>query len=152
MKGGKNVTEKSFKGSMPILVKRAGKLIKEWLKDAVLVLTPPFQCLLAVLATAVFAVLPVVLVFSNFETLGILWLPILMVYTLFLSIVVRQVYRYQEMQAERFIYGDEMFFEAYPHFKKIEERKKRFKAWRKSLLPRKKEGNDAQKERVGPEL
>lgn len=126
--------EKRIGDAAPSPAKRAYKEIKEFFKVAILVLTPPFQCLLVVFATAVFAILPVVLVFSNFETLGIFWLPILLAYTVFLSVVVRQVYRYQEMQAERFIYGDELFFEAYPHFKKIEERKKRFKAWRKKIF------------------
>lgn len=129
--------DKRFEDAAPSPAKKAYKEIKEFFKVAVLVLTPVFQCLLAVLATAVFAILPVVLVFSNFETLGILWLPILFVYTLFLSVVCWQIYRYQEMQAERFIMGDEVFFEAYPRFKKFEERKKKFKAWRKKLCSRK---------------
>lgn len=130
--------EKCFKDSMLLLAKKAGTLLKNWFKDVILVLTPSFQCLLAVFATNLLAVMPVVIVFSNFETLGIFWLPILLSYTLLLSVVVRQVYRYQEMQAERFIYGDELFFAAYPHFKRLEDRKLRLKAWLGKHFSRKK--------------
>lgn len=134
--------ERYFSDAFPAFAKKAGLMLKGKIADIILVLTPPFQCLLVVFATAVFAVMPVVLVFSNFKVLGYFWLPILLAYTVFLSVVVRQIYRYQEMQAERFIYGDELFFEAYPHFKKIEERKKRFKAWRKKLRLRGKKQTD----------
>ena len=112
------------------------KLVKEWFENVVLVFTPIFHCLLAAGAALLLAVFPVMYVFSNFETLGILWLPLLFAWALFLSILTWQVYRIRELQVERFIYGDEVFFEAYPRMKKLEERKKKFKVWKKRLLSR----------------
>ena len=106
-----------------------GGFLKERFQDAVLTVTPVFQCLLIFFTAVLFVGIPAVLLFTNLKTLGIFWIPVLIVYWTFLSVVARQVVRRKEMMVERFLYGDELFFQVYPHFKRVEERKMRRKAW-----------------------
>jgi hypothetical protein len=127
----------SIEGFALTAAKRLSRKAKEFFQNMILILSPVCHCMLVVLATFLLVILPVALILTNLDVLGILWLPIFCMHWLFLSVMARQVYRYQEMQAERFIYGDELFFEAYPRMKKLEDRKKRFEAWRKSLFSRK---------------
>ena len=102
--------------------------IKERIKDSFLPLVPVLQCFLVAIFTLLFAILPIAFLFTHLKMLGYFWLPLLIAYYLFLSVVSRQVIRRREMIEERFLYGDELFFQLYPHFKRVEERKKRLKA------------------------
>ena len=114
--------------------------MKEYWKDLALRGTPLFHCFLMAVFALTFGVLPIVLVIFYMKTLGILWLPLVMVYWLLLSVAARQVFRLRELRKERFLYGDELFFQLYPRLKRAEERKMRREAERKRHPSRPKRG------------
>lgn len=108
--------------------------MKERWKDILLTLTPLFHCFLLVTAAFVLGVAPLAALVLNLKRLRWLWLPLFAAYVLFLSMVGRQLARRREMIQERFLYGDELFFRLYPHFKRMEERKKRLRAAGQKIL------------------
>ena len=119
---------------------RAVKM-KERFRDLKLTLTPLFHCLLLVLAAFVLGIAPLAALVLNLKRLRWLWLPLFAAYWLFLSMVGRQLARRREMIQERFLYGDELFFQLYPHFRRMEELKKRCRAWWDHLLPHRRKGD-----------
>lgn len=102
--------------------------MKERWKDLFIAFIPLLWCIPIALGTVLLAS-PVAVIFYNMDVLGIFWTPALLAYALFLSVLVRQINRRKEYREERQMYGDELFFEAYPHMKRAEERRLRFKAW-----------------------
>lgn len=111
--------------------------MKSRFRDIFLPFVPLLHCFAIVIATFLLVIVPVACVIMNLKTLGIFWLPVLLLYWLFLSVASRQVIVYREIMQERYLYGDdELFFEVYPHFKRIEDRGKRFAERRKRLRAR----------------
>lgn len=112
------------------MIERLKEELKIRFRDFVLVITPLFQSYLIALVAFVFVVLPVALIMCNLKLLRWRWLPAFFAYWLFLRMVYRLVIRHRRMREERFLYGDELFFQLYPRAKRAEERKLRRKARR----------------------
>ncbi|MBO4914160.1 MAG: hypothetical protein J5449_03055 [Oscillospiraceae bacterium] len=106
---------------------------KQSFKDRFLPLVPLLQ-LYPIAIGSVLLASPIALVFYYMKELGILWIPVLCVYWIFLSLAVRQVLIYREMQEARFIIADdELFFKVYPNFKRVEKHILFFKKLLKKL-------------------
>ena len=116
------------------------KNLKEWFSDLGLTLGPLGHCLLIAFFAFIGDVIPVAYIFTHLETLRYFWIPLLVAYWLLLSVVARQLIRRRELIEERFLYGDELFFQVYPRLKRAEERKQRRRAWLNERLTRIREG------------
>jgi hypothetical protein len=106
------------------MIERLKEELKIRFRDFVLVITPLFQSYLIALVAFVFVVLPVALIMCNLKLLRWRWLPAFFAYWLFLRMVYRLVIRHRRMREERFLYGDELFFQLYPKEKLREERRR----------------------------
>lgn len=104
--------------------------LKRRFRGFLLTVTPLFQSYLIALAAFVFVVLPVAFVIINLKRLGWLWLPLFITYWLLLSVVYRLIILHREKREERFLYGDELYFQLYPRDWRREERKMQRKARR----------------------
>ena len=109
---------------------RFKETMKRRFRDFILTVTPLFQSYLIALAAFVFAALPVALVIINLKRLGWLWLPLFITYWTLLSVVYRLIILHREKREERFLYGDELYFQLYPRDRRREEHKMQRKARR----------------------
>ncbi len=97
--------------------------VKKSFRDFILTATPLFQGYLIALVAFVFVVLPVAFIIINLKWLGWLWLPLFITYWALLSVVYRLIILHREKREERFLYGDELYFQLYPRDRRREERK-----------------------------
>ncbi len=110
--------------------------MKRPIRERLLPLVPLLHAVLLAIAALLFVVAPAALILVNAKKLGYLWLPIMLVYAVFLCLVAYQLYRRVELLQERFYYGDEKFFQLYPRLRHYEVRKQRWRAFVERHLAR----------------